>query len=146
MTFEIFHDIKKMIVNIRLRLKFYLDLIKVRKRIIDIERPISSNLLLVCQGWCCDVGRRLLVIGDLRMSKLTDWRDVGLATGYLALKKGMLLDSFVCLFFSWCETSIHTASWWAGGGDWLWTEGKPWIGNCELLLTLLKPGSDGKVG
>lgn len=72
MTFEIFHDIKKMIVNIRLRLKFYLDLIKVRKRIIDIERPISSNLLLVCQGWCCDVGRRLLVIGDLRMSKLTD--------------------------------------------------------------------------
>jgi hypothetical protein len=71
-TFEIFHDIKKVIVDIRLRLKFYLDLIEVRKSIVDVEGSISPNLLLILQVWCCDVGRWLLVIGDLRMSKLTD--------------------------------------------------------------------------
>ena len=45
-AFEIFHDIKKMIVNIRLRLKFYLDLIKQGENSLKMVVTVGAEIIL----------------------------------------------------------------------------------------------------
>ena len=48
LTLEIFHDIKEFVVNIRSLLKLDFNLIKVCKRIFDVEWPIRISRL----SWC----------------------------------------------------------------------------------------------